>query len=377
MGDWRYIAERLDGNGGGVLLDSALPLQGASVATRVSGASSITGSITPAAARLVGLDGYPLLQEWSTAIYAEYRGEIRAGCIVTDLTANGPELSVSSVGFSGYPQGMPYTGSKFWVNEDPLTFVRWIWQHLQGSPGGNLGLQVDSSTTTPVRRGTELRQAEFDTQAGPVSFENGPYRLAWYETDDCGKAIDDLASETPFDFVERHAWIGETEQIGHYLDFGYPRIGTQKEGLRFVEGENIRVPVSRSRAGDSFATEVMTLGAGEGRAMVRGSAIIDRGPRIRRVAVVTDKQLKSIKAANSRAYDEAMARQSREGIDTIVVTDTDAVPFGSWSDGDDILLTLNSDWGSFDTWVRVLATTYAPEAGTATLSVRRTDMLSA
>lgn len=375
---WRFIAERLDGNGNGVLIDADLPLQGSSVVTRVSGYSSIGGTITPAIARLISeVDGLPVLLEWSTAIYAEYNGEIRAGCIVTDTTLQDEEIQITSMGFAGYAKGMPYTASNYWIDVDPLFLARHIWTHLQSQPGGNLGLQVDAATATPVRRGTALTQVEFDTQAGPVSFEAGPYRLAWYQTDDLGKELDDLATETPFDFRERHEWVGETDSIAHYLDFGYPTLGSQREGLRFVEGENIRVPPSRQRRGERFASEVLVLGAGEGSAMKRGESTLDRGSRLRRVAVVADKQLSSTLKANARARQEVAARQSKESVEEIVVTDTDAAPFGSWNDGDMILLTLDSDWGDIDVWVRVLATTYSPEAGTASLTVRRTDMLDA
>jgi hypothetical protein len=272
---------------------------------------------------------------------------------------------------------MPYLDSNFWIDKDPLFLARHIWSYLQAQPGGNLGLQVDQTTNTPVRRGTALEQVEFDTQAGPVSFESGPYRLAWYQTDNLGKEIDDLASETPFDYVERHAWADDgSDVIEHFLDFGYPRIGIQNGG-RFVEGENIRVNPSRQQRGELYANEVLTIGAGDGRAALRGHAPTDRRGRLRRVQVVTDKSLRSQLKVNRRAAEEVALRQSKQSIEEIIVTDSNLAPFGSWNDGDDILVSLDSDWGDLEVWVRVLATTYTPETNQASLSVRRTDMISA
>ena len=377
MSGWRYIATRLNGDGTETVIDPNLPLKGATPTTRVSGAHEISGALDLPYASLVGPDGTLLVEEWGTAVYAEYEGAIMAGGIVTSAPVVGNTLQVNCAGFTAYPHGMPYNGSKFWVETDPLVFVREAWHHLQSYPGGNLGMQVDVTTTTPVRRGTELRQAEFDTQNGPVSFESGPYRFSWYETDDLGKAIDDLAESTPFDFRERHDWVGDSEVIGHYLDFGYPRLGAQLEGLRFVEGENVRVLPERGRDGSIYASEVYVLGAGEGREMVRGYGTRSRGSRLRRATVVTDKSLRSKRDADARGNAEAGLRSAKESISEIVVTDHPGAPFGSWNDGDDIIVSLRDGYSDLDVWARVLATTYSPGEGGARLSVQRTDMIAA
>jgi hypothetical protein len=122
---------------------------------------------------------------------------------------------------------------------------------------------------------------------------------------------------------------------------------------------------------------VLTIGAGDGRAALRGHAPTDRRGRLRRVQVVTDKSLRSQLKVNRRAAEEVALRQSKQSIEEIIVTDSNLAPFGSWNDGDDILVSLDSDWGDLEVWVRVLATTYTPETNQASLSVRRTDMISA
>jgi len=375
MAGWRYIAERLNGDGTSSILDTTLPLSGVSFTNVLSGPNALQGKIAPEYLGLQNPDGSPIFKKWSTAIWAESGGEIRGGGILTDIDIDGPTLSLTCTGFAGYPAGMPYTDSWFGVEIEVLDVARHIWDHLQGKPGGNLGLRIDRTTMTGKKIGKELEQVEFDTQEGPVSFEAGPVKLAWWQTDDLGREIDNLAKEQTFDYRERHGWEGDT--IAHYLDFGYPSIGRRRHDLRFVVGENVVVPPPRKSAGEGFANEVLVLGAGEGRTMIRGGdARVDGA--LRRVAVVTDKQRRSVTSANALATEQLRMRLGVDAIEEIGVQDSDNARLGSWTEGDEILVQSRDEWGAYDTWVRVLSTTYSPEAPTiASLAVARTDMISA
>lgn len=374
---WRYIAQRLTGDGAGEIVEWNLPLTDPQITKVLSGPDTVAGKITPEIGRLIADDGRLLLEEWGTAVYAEKDGQIRAGGILVHSQLNGHEWDLECVGFAGYPQGMAYTDSNFFVVADPLDIVRHIWDHLQSQPGGDLGVVVDG-TVSPVRIGTVLQQAEFDTQAGPVSFEHGPFKLAWYMTDDLGSEIDKLAKETPFDYTESHTWVeGTANQIEHRIHLHYPRRGRRREDLRFAIGENVLVIPEVTRDGDEYANEILSLGAGEGSSMIRAGVSRPDG-RLRRVAVVTNKDSRSVREAATTANLELAARQGLDEIGSIEVIDHPHAPIGSWSEGDEIHVTGDAGWVDVDYWCRVLSTTMSPGSGdSATLTIARTDTVTA
>ena len=376
---WRYLATRLHGDGTETLLHPDLPLESVTIEDVLSGDQALSAKIEPVYANLLAADGHPLLREWSTAIYAENDGVIRAGTILTDSSFSGPSWSLDCVGFTGYLRDLPYIGEGYYgVGVDPIDLVRLIWNHAQGHPGGDIGMQVASTDTGgEVSIGTELKQVEFDTQSGPVSFEAGPYKLNWYTDHDLGGDIDDLAGDTPFDYHERHAWDGDT--ITHHLDIGYPRIGRRREDLRFIHGVNVWTPVEIERAGELYASGTLVLGAGEGASMVHSVREQVERPdgRLRRIAVVTDDSIKSKKKATARADAENQWRSRLDEFDSLIVQDHPHARLGAAQVGDEIRVEGQGDWVGVDQWVRILSISYQPENGNvAEYEVARTDKLT-
>jgi hypothetical protein len=377
MADWRYLAYRLNGDGTGTLIDPDLPLQGASLTTVLSGPDALTARIEPSIARLISdVDGLPVITPHSTAIFAEEDGSICHGTIVTQAPWTGESLSITGVGFSGFPKGKPYQGDKFFVQTDPLDIVRHIWTYLQGRPRGNIGMTLGA---TKVGRliGTVLQQVEFDTQAGPVSFEAGPYKLNWWETDDLGGKIDDLATNEKFDYVERHEWNAARDAVLHYLDFGVPRIGRRRNDLRFVEGENMIVKTAIDRSDEDYADEVIVRGAGEGRTQIRGYDARPSEKRLSKPYVFEDKGIKSVKDANAKAKAILSTLTGAPDITEIAVIDRAGhTQLGAWSNGDEIQITTLGEWGETSGFYRVLSTTITPEdISVARLAVMRADKI--
>ena len=379
MTDWRYLAYRLNGDGTETLLDPDLPLQGVSMTRVVSGPLGFQARISPAMARLISADGRPLMTPYSTALYALADEKVVHGTILTGSGRAGSELSLTGTGFSAFPVGEPYDGDLFFVEADPLDIYRHVWTHLQSKPRRNLGM-ILGATKTGLKIGTKLDQVEFDTQAGPVSFEAGPIKLNWWEVDDLGGFLDNLATEHNFDYVETHRWDSDDQQsVEHHLDFGYPRIGKRRDDLRFVVGENVTVQPTESYVGASYASEVLVRGAGEGRTMIRGFASRGDEARLGRMQVVEDKQIKSVTAANKRAQVELAMRTGKPEISEIVVREQPGYPgLGSWQEGDDIELVTDGEWGSSADYYRVVSTTFSPDdLSVARLAVVRADMIPA
>lgn len=377
MSDWRFIAARVNGDGTDTVLDHNLPLSDATVTTTLSGPDAVSGTLSPDTARLKTADGLPLVQPWSTAIYAEVAGQLRAGGIVVPpLTMAGSKLSLECVGFVGYAKDQPYDGDRSRVKVDPMDEARHIWAHLQSRRRGDLGLVLDD-TTSDVTIGTEKEDVEFTTGAGEdVAFEAGPYTLTYWSTSDLGQAFDDLAANTPFDYREEHSWDGD--RIAHFLRLGYPKLGRRRHDLRFVVGENVSL-IPEITSGDDYADEVWLLGAGEGRKMVRGVAHRN-DTRLRRVTIVSDKTIRSKKNADQRASREVARRIGMADVTELQVHDHEHARVGTWANGDEIRVIVpeTAGWaGNTDLWCRVLATELSPATTGAKITVSRVDKVEA
>lgn len=374
--DWRYIAQRLNGDGTATFLDFDVPLMDVEIEDVLSGPNGLSGTISPELARLKGSDGLPLFEEWSTAIYAENGGEIRGGGILTHSGFEGKSWGLECSGFIGYAKEMPYTGGGAnWVQTDTLDIFRAIWDHIQGEPGGDIGLEF-SSAKSGVLVGSELASEDYDPEGGSggLTLQSQAYKLAYYADHNLESNLNDLAEQSPFDYVESHYWVGE--EIAHKIDFGVPTVGRRRDDLRFVIGENVFVKPQIDRAGEDYADEVYALGAGEGAKMIRGRATRPRR-RLRRVAVISNSSMRRVSQANAAAEREVAWRMNLDDLSSIVVRDTPHAPVGSFNVGDEIYLEGETGWIEVGGWFRILTRSIKPgEPGIMELSLARTDRLA-
>lgn len=373
--EWRYFAQRMTGDGAnGEIIHSDLPLSDVEIEDNLTGHNALSGTINPEFASLLGSDGRPLLDEWGTAIWAEESGNIHGGGILTHSGFEGPKWGIECIGLTGYSQKLPYGGSVFFVEADPANIIRHIWNHIQSQPGGNVGLEVDP-LVTGLQIGTELSQGEFDTVNGPLSFESGPYKLAWYQDHDLAENLDTLAADHSIDWHEEHYWSGDN--LHHRLRLGFPKLGARRTDLRFVLGENVMVKPSVDRDGEDYADEVWALGAGEGSTIMRGIARKDIN-RLRRVAVIADPSQRTQYGVNSLASRDLAWRNTLETVTEIVVRDHPHADIGSLNVGDEINVMAEPGWVTVDGWYRVVSRRITPSApNVMTLSIIRSDKISA
>lgn len=332
------------------VLDWDVPLLGADVTDALSGPGGLAGALP---------EGFPRpILEWGHALWVESDGVFHGGGIVTAVEHEGREIRVGCTGITGYAAGMPWLAKRRdLVKVDPLDVVRMVWAHLQGERGGNLHLSVDP-TTSPVRIGEPEGTVEFTTSEGEeVSFEVGPFRLNPVDTQDLAKVVDDLAADTPFDYRTTTAWSGDT--IVHRLELGHPDLGTRRTELVLDTRTNLIVLPNLGFSEEDYASEVLMVGAGEGRKAV--TAHVPETPtRLRRVAVLADKSLRT-KSTATRAAREELGRRNVEGtVETVSVVDSPAAPLAMINPGDSIRLTGPLATGAhLDHWVRVVEKTRA------------------
>jgi hypothetical protein len=367
---WVYYAQRAVT---GTWLDRAgLPLENVSMTWDLT-ADTLTADIAPAIALAAAADGRPLLDEWSTLIYAVADGQIRWGGIHTHSDFTGPTWAVTATGFRGYPPGQPYTGpDTLRTGMDPLDGIRLLWAHLQSFPAGNLHLTVDATTHSAARLGTPAVAAHGTVAAVAAQ----PWEMAPWNLTDVGQEITRLAGCIPADMTESHAWAAGGEQVAHTLSFAVPRAGTRRTDLRFVEDENMAAVVPLTRDGSTYANAIAGGGAGSGSTTIAAQVAVDDG-RLRRAGVYQDQGVTSVTALKPLISRELAARQNMGGAASVTLANHPNAPLGSVSVGDDILLQFTSGWaGGQQIWHRVTAITLEAATGVVTLTTARSDSFS-
>ncbi|MEU9925165.1 hypothetical protein AB0H51_28420 [Streptomyces griseoluteus] len=394
---WRYIAMRaLTGD----FLDWDVPLTASNPPRReLNGPGQFSGTIAPEYLRLMAKpDGLPVIAEWATAIFAEFEGRIRWGGLVTNLGFEGQSMKVDCVGYTAYPNGIPYLGStirsgavvpKKWAYDgkdknhdgyidhtspkrkmpkkpkDPISsrwdafdVVRHIWAHLQDFKAGKLGVTLDGHDS-----GYKLGS----------SSGKDPWELQWWDSPDCGSTISDVMNLAKGDFVERHYWDGTREKILHHIDFGKRRLGRARSDLRFAQGENIIEVATPSYQGDYFANNVYVIGKGSGAKTARARVVVD-DKRLRRAKIISHKSISNARQLASYGKKERAKHSEQLTIPSIAIRHHPNAPLGSWALGDRILVQVEVPWvGELAIWHRIAAEEIDPAAGTAVLTLTRSD----
>lgn len=403
-GSWRYIAQRATT---GEWLEWDLPLDREELTWELSGPGSLRGKVGPDTGALRAHDGRLLLEEWGTIIYAEADGEIRWGGIVINSTFNGESWEIECAGFSSYPHGIPYSSVYSGIGVDPAQVFAHVWEHVQSFADGYLGVTVTEAKTglriglpkSPVTKSevsndlwlyllnhgwgnrpgdtTRIYPPDYDGDVPPAegsttSDTHEPYELLWWDAPDCGKVLDDMAQQGPFDYVERHGWDGKKERVLHEVQICYPRTGRRREDLVFIQGDNVIEIDSPVIPGDSFANEVLGIGAGEGEGALRRQTATRDG-RLRRVSIVSAKDLAQSSELDRIIDAELRRHQIPLEINSIRVRTHPNAPIGSWALGDDILVQGKFPWlGEVSLWCRIVGWSLDSDSE-ATLQLARSD----
>lgn len=358
----------------GQWLSWELPVTDLEITWSLSGPTMITGEFTPEITALTDLG----LEAWGTWIHVEDSGLIRASAILQPTSLDGETLSLQAVGPMGYAARIPYRGVFSGIQVDPADMVRHLWDHIQSHPRGDLGIAVYGST--PVRIGTPEVDVEFTTETGEhVDFSAGPYKLQWWENTLCGREIDQLAAETPFDYLERAAWNADKTAVEHWIDLAHPRIGRRLSGLHFAQGENILEVAPLEEPENAYASQVYVHGKGEGVTTVTGYAGRDVGGRLRLPVVVEDQSVGTKTRARALASEQLAARQAAlvEVPEIAIDVRHPNAPLGSFAPGDEIAPQLQLAYvGQITAWHRITAIRYRPEAEAAALSLTRRSEFS-
>ena len=324
----------------------------------LSGPAVISGKLAPELVELRDAG----LTDWGAWIHYEDGGVIRASGLITPATLDGETLTLECEGASTYPHGIPYLGSYSVLQTDAADIVREMWRHIQSYPDGDLGVTVTGFT------GVLLGQAKTDENP-----DLGPYELQWWNDTDCGDEITKLATETPFDFIERDQWNTAHTAVEHYIDIA-PRIGRRRDDLRFAEDENILQAVTVAQNTD-YANTIIGSGSGEGSAKIHQTFSTTTPGKLRRCYVLTNTTV----TAQTRMLSLIQAELPRHQYPVVVaqiVVDAhhDNAPLGAYQCGDDILVQATVPYlGDIRLWHRITGFEVTPDADTVTIDLTRID----
>lgn len=354
---YRYIAQHaLTGS----ILAPDLPLSDVEYGPELNGPGSLTAKVAPRLAR----SRPEVFEEGNVLLYVERDGFLRWGGILWQATPEERTLSLEAAGWSSYLQRRhdihgELDGRGPYVYADPCKVIRDAWAYAQSLPDGNLGITVDSTTSS----------AKVGTPAEPL-------QSAWWEEPVLGDMVDDLVSadDSP-DYTCDTSWA-TNGAITQRIRLGYPRLGARRTDVSFSTGINVLNSPAVPRSADEYANTVIATGAGEGRSKRRHIDSVRDG-RLRLESVLALPEVKGTDILAARARAERTRRQIRGTVEQIRIhPNHPAAPLGSFQIGDDILTQVSNDWVDFHGWMRVLGWTVragGDDGETVTVSLARAD----
>lgn len=348
---WRWYAYRaLTGQ----WLHTDLQVEGDSVQLDLSGPGGLALTLPLDVARTTASDGYPLIDRWRTILVAEEGNEIlHAGIVDRAVPDDQGRLNIECVGFMGHPARCVYEGDKFdsW-EPDVFDVVRALIAWNQNQDDCDLGLVVDphlagvgaGDTKPPAKPKKNPARADWILEHGNAE----PYRLAWWDSKFVGEEVDQLATETPFDYLETHTWVDrDALTMSHRLQLGTPLLRRRRTDIAFVEGSNMAVwPTYADPDVDRDGNRVLVLGAGEGKAMRRARLAQPDG-RLARTVVVAEKDIATQSRLDGIATSHLADCQTSEQVETVEISDQPGwAPVATLRPGDEVQVrtSFSTEW---------------------------------
>jgi hypothetical protein len=332
----------------GAWLATALPVVELEYGDELNGPGTFSGRLSP---RLVASDP-SIVDPGTTFIYVESGGQLQWGGLIWDIRAQGQDYSIEAASWSSYLQKRfdfdgEHGGRGPYTYEDRCQVMRNIWLYAQSIADGDIGVTVDSTTSTST-----------------IGTPEDVFQSNWWEMPCLGEQADDLVSgdATP-DYTCATSWNTAKTDVVKRIRLGWPRLGARRTDITFSSGVNIIDEPEDALSGDEYAQVVGAAGAGEGRSrLIQISAV--RNGRLRLEHVLDLPDVNGNDILKTRASEERTWRQAtvRGSVDQVTVRDTPAAPFGSYQAGDDIFVRVNNPWTAYAGWCRITGWTRKPQA---------------
>lgn len=295
--------------------------------------------------------------------------------LVVEGTTIGLQTEGRAIKWQAGKDGTPLYGKATRTWQTPGKGHNVIVRDRKTGKNTRLTKETDKQPANSDVQGVLTTGQEPSVDAGGATLE--PYTFAPWQDFDLGDRFATLAADGNFDYTESHAWEGDS--VRHTLNLTYPGAGRRRDDLRFVVGENVLDVPTIEDSGEDYTDEIIVLGAGEGRDMIRASWPVAGSTRLHRPKVVTDKNIRTKAAAQKRAAQLAKAYSGEQDMSEIKLLNHPNAPLGSWSLGDTITVQGSGFgwWGDQQMTVRILEFSLSPDDGDmATVKVARADKVS-
>jgi hypothetical protein len=330
----------------GAWLSTALPVADLEYGDELNGPGTLTGTLTP---KLLAANP-TLADPGNTFIYVESSGQLQWGGLVWDVRTQGSQYQIEAASWSSYLQKRfdldgQFGGRGPYTYADRCDVIRDVWEYAQSIADGNIGVVVDSTTST-----------------SKIGTPDDVYNSYAYDINCLGDKVDDLvAGDATPDYTCTTDWNADKTAVVKRIRLGWPRLGARRTDIEFSSGVNIIEDPEIARAGDDYAQVVIVSGAGDGSAKLRQISAVRNG-RLRLETAIDAPELNGNDTLKARADIERAWRQVLGSVDQITIRNTRAAPFGSWQVGDDIYTRVHNQWGSFTGWCRISGWTTRPTA---------------
>lgn len=390
---WRFYAQRAVSK---QWLDTDVELNDMEMSWMLSGPCSGKANIPVGMNKvLAGDDGRPVFGKWDTILYGEEDSLLSWVGICYDATPDKDKLNLEFIGSTGWLQGVDYDKRYAVWQTDAFDVVRHLIATANATPGGldiipsnnDSGLflgdaQPPPEPVKPIRKQGQTLQQYYDTKAykdwktahdawkekyGEREF----FEIAWWEAPYIGEEIDSLATEVGFDYRERYAWADRANLVPRmFLDLNVNMVNRRSD-IAFVDGMNLAAPLEPAAKDIKFANNIIALGAGEGRAMVRARVGRQDG-RLYQAQYTQHKTIKNQPRLRSLAdADFRLHNDSAPQIGALRVWDIEGyTPLKTLMVGDEIQVVSQNYNPAINQWVRVIGITRNPKSAIVDLVVQ-------
>jgi hypothetical protein len=222
-----------------LVLDADVQVTAVQITEVLSGPAALDFEVAPELFTRRGEDGHPVLMELGTLVVLERAWGKPVAGLVDQIDPAGARPKVSAGGVSMHLTGCPYQGpARSYIQVDPLTVYRMLWEHAQAQPAGDLGVAITGASKSSGSLGTPdstayLTAKSWHTQTqGMLTREEWALDQAQSQITRTFESIFGLAGvnfigkvvkseSAPTSSITKVAWLSTSAGMGSGVIFGY------------------------------------------------------------------------------------------------------------------------------------------------------------
>ena len=394
MGNWRYYVMRPGSN---LWLDTNAQLRNVQLEWSLDGPSGGVAQIPAGlSSNYVASDGQDVYGKWNTIVFAEEDGNLAWHGIVTAVDPDKDGTKLEFTGFTGWLNRVPYnTQMSMWETE-VFEVIRKLIQH-SATYSTIIPITVTSGTSMfkvgdpepparpakPTRNRKESKK-DFQNSTRYKNWEtalanwkntygdNSKYRLGWWEAPYVGEELASLAKEFGFNYRENVQWLTTDPLVPKFTLELNDNYRVTRNDIKLVDGVNLAAQLDTAESDMPYAKQVIGLGAGEGRTMIRAvTDPIAGNNRLFQAEYAMYKTIKKTKRLKRLIeWDLKIYSDTYSDIDNVLVWDFPGfAPVSSLQPGNVVEVISNTADPKISAWRRIVDVTRDPVQSTVLIGL--------